>query len=372
MTDADVVLLTTRLVWGAFAIGIAFGAIAQRTHFCAMGAVVDIVVADDWGRMRMWALAAGVAIIGFAVMSAAGWVRAADSIYAGRSITWASHAVGGLMFGFGMVLASGCAARNLVRIGGGNLKAFVVMTILGASALATLKGVGATARVASVDLLRVSLPVTQDLPSLAAFVWPGSPAQWAMGIALPIGAALIAWALWRRSDRSVPTLLGGVGTGLLVAAMWGLSGRIGHLSEDPRTLEEAFLATSSGRMVSLSFVAPAASSLESMVLYSDASQRMTIGVASAIGVVIGSAAVALILRRFRWEGFSGVEDTANHLVGAALMGAGGITALGCTIGQGISGVSTLSLGSFIVLAAILAGAVLGLRWQVWRIDRTAR
>ena len=84
----------------------------------------------------------------------------------------------------------------------------------------------------------------------------------------------------------------------------------------------------------------------------------------------GGAAVALARRSFRWEGFGGVEDTANHLLGAALMGVGGVTALGCTIGQGLSGLSTLSLGSFIALAAIFAGAVVALRWQVWRMERS--
>jgi hypothetical protein len=111
--------------------------------------------------------------------------------------------------------------------------------------------------------------------------------------------------------------------------------------------------------------------LEDLVLGSDASRRLTQGVAMVAGVVLGSAAVALADGSFRWEGFRGVEDTANHLVGAALMGVGGITALGCTIGQGLSGLSTLSLGSFITLAAIVVGALLALRWQVWRLEQQA-
>jgi hypothetical protein len=98
---------------------------------------------------------------------------------------------------------------------------------------------------------------------------------------------------------------------------------------------------------------------------------LTLGIVSTVGVIVGSALVALVTRTFRWEGFGGVEDTANHLVGAVLMGVGGVTALGCTIGQGLSGLSTLSLGSMLALAGILGGAVLALRYQMWRLERMA-
>jgi uncharacterized protein len=155
----------------------------------------------------------------------------------------------------------------------------------------------------------------------------------------------------------------------VIVGVWWVSGRFGHLTEHPLTLEEAFLATNSQRMESLSFVAPVAYVLDWLILFSDKSKVLTIGIVSTLGVVVGSAAVALAAGSFRWEGFGGSEDTANHLVGAVLMGVGGVTALGCTIGQGLSGVSTLALGSFIALAAIIAGAVAALRWQVWRLER---
>lgn len=164
-------------------------------------------------------------------------------------------------------------------------------------------------------------------------------------------------------------LLGGLGIGAVVVAVWWVSGRLGHLAEHPLTLEEAFLATNSQRMESLTFVAPVAYTLDWLILFSDKSKVLTIGIVTTLGVVFGSAVVALATRSFRWEGFGGTEDTANHLLGAALMGAGGVTAMGCTVGQGLSGVSTLALGSFVALAGILAGAVLGLRYQVWRLER---
>ena len=380
MTDAGLLVLQHQVLWAALALGLAFGAIAQHSHFCTMGAVADVVNIGDWQRARMWALAIGVSMIGFNAMVALGWVKAADSIYAAPTLRWLSQAMGGLMFGFGMVLASGCGSKTLVRIGGGNLKSLVVFGVLGLSAWATLRGISAVLRVNTVDQVVLRLPAGQDLPSLAAALAGGGagggaastpPGAWALGLGGLIGGALVVWALARREGRSADVLLGGIGIGALVVGLWWVSGVLGHLAEHPQTLENAFLATSANRMESFSFVAPLAQVLDGLVFFSDASKRLTQGMVIVPGVVLGSAAVALATGSFRWEAFRGVEDTANHLVGAVLMGVGGITALGCTIGQGLSGLSTLSLGSFIAVAAIIAGAVLALRWQVWRLGRSA-
>ena len=370
MAEAALIVLQQQVLWAALALGLAFGAIAQRTHFCTMGAVADVVNIGDWSRMRMWALAVGVAMLGFNAMVGLGWVKAANSVYAAPTLLWLSHALGGLMFGFGMVLASGCGSKTLVRIGGGNLKAVVVFGVLGLSAWATLKGITAVLRTSTVDRVSLALPGGQDLPTLAAGLG-GPPGLRALLIGAALGLALVAWALARREGRSADVLLGGLGIGALVAGLWWVSGVLGHVAEHPQTLEEAFLATNSQRMESFSFVAPLAYVLDGLLLYSDASKRLTQGMVLVAGVVLGSAATALVNRSFRWEGFRGVEDTANHLVGAVLMGVGGITAVGCTIGQGVSGLSTLSIGSFIASAAIVAGAVAALRWQVWRLGAQA-
>ena len=136
-------------------------------------------------------------------------------------------------------------------------------------------------------------------------------------------------------------------------------------------LQETFLATNSQRMESLSFVAPVAYTIDWLIFFSDKSKALTIGIVSCAGVVLGSALYALATRSFRWEGFRDARDTAQHLIGAALMGVGGVTALGCTIGQGLSGLSTLSLTSFVAVAAIIAGAVAGLKYQFWLVERSA-
>jgi uncharacterized membrane protein YedE/YeeE len=370
MQESDLAGLTATVLWAAFALGAAFGAIAQRTHFCTMGAVADIANLGDWTRMRMWVLAIGVAMLGFNAMVAAGWVKAGDSLYAGPRLLWLSNVVGGLLFGFGMVLASGCGSKTLVRVGGGNLKSLVVLFVLAVAAYASLRGVVGVARLASIDTVAVTLPAGQDLPSLLAHATGASTGRMALLLGGGLGLALVGWALARPEGRQGDVLLAGLGVGAVIVAVWWVSGRLGHLAEHPLTLEETFLATNSRRMEALSFVAPVAYTMDWLILFSDTTRVLTVGIVSSLGVVLGSALVALAGGSFRWEGFGGTEDTANHIVGGALMGVGGVTALGCTIGQGLSGVSTLALGSFLALGGILAGGWLGVRYQQWRVERS--
>ena len=371
MSDAELQALVRQVLWAGFGLGALFGLIAQRTHFCTMGAVADVVNIGDWSRMRMWALAIGTAMLGFNAMVAMGWVKASSTVYAAPGWLWLSDMVGGTMFGFGMVLASGCGSKTLVRMGAGNLKSMAVFCVLGLSAFATLKGITAVLRVNTVDKVVWTLPTGQDLPSLAAAAFGGTAATHAGWLGALIGGGLLLWALARREGRSAEALLGGIGIGALVVAGWWVSGRMGHLAEHPQTLEEVFLTTNSQRMESFSFVAPYAYLIDYFILFSDKSKALTLGVVITLGVVAGSGLMALMAGSFRWEGFRGVEDTANHLVGGVLMGVGGVVAVGCTVGQGLSGVSTLSLGSFLAVASIIAGAVLALRWQVWRLERSA-
>jgi uncharacterized membrane protein YedE/YeeE len=360
--------LGTTVLWLAFGLAFAFGAIAQKTHFCTMGAVADIVNTGDWNRMRMWLLAVGVAILGATALHDAGLVDLGKSIYRTSNFTWLSYLVGGFCFGVGMVLASGCGSKTLIRIGGGNLKSAVVFLVLGIAAYVTLKGILGVFRVRVLEKASLTLPGGQDIPTLLAGI--GLDPRLALwGTALAIGGGLVAFGLAKREFRTPDSLLGGIAVGLIVVAAWYVSGHVGYLAEDPETLQEAFIATNSGRMEALSFVAPQAFGLELLMLWSDSSRKLTFGIATALGVVAGSAAWAIATRSFRWEGFRDTEDTANHLVGAALMGFGGVTAMGCTIGQGISGFSTLALGSVLTFSAIVAGAVSALKYQYWRLMR---
>ena len=362
--------LTTQVLWAAFILSVLFGAIAQRTHFCTMGAVSDIVNMSDWTRMRQWGMAVGVAMIGFYTLAAAGLIDPSKTLYASNRFIWLSALVGGLMFGFGMVLASGCGSKTLVRIGGGNLKSVVVFVVMAVAAFATLKGITAVLRVATVDRVAVEFAGNAALPNWLGNALNLSTAGAGLILALVLGLGLIIWALLGRDFVRFDNLLAGLGLGVIISAMWWVSGRLGYVAEHPETLQEAFLATNSGRMEALSFVSPVAYTIDWVMFFSDKAKVLTIGIVSVFGVVVGSATYSLVTRSFRWEGFRDVEDTANHLVGAVLMGVGGVAAMGCTVGQGLSGLSTLSATSFVAVAAIVAGAVAALKYQLWRLEKS--
>lgn len=370
MQEVDVVALGHQVLWATFALSIVFGAIAQKTHFCTMGAVGDIVNIGDWSRMRMWALAIGVAMLGFNSMAAAGLLDPTRTFYTQARVPWLSLALGGLMFGVGMVLASGCGSKTLVRIGGGNLKSLVVFTVMAIAALAAMRGVFGVARVQWLDPVAFTIPGGQHLSAVLAGAAGLSAAQGALWAGALIGGALVLWCLFKPEGRSSDVLLGGIGIGAVTAALWWVSGVLGFVPEHPETLEAVVLATNSKGMESFTFVGPVGYVVDWLTYFSDKSKVLTLGIVTVPGVIIGSWVVAWRSGHFRWESFRGTEDLVNHLVGAVLMGVGGVTAMGCTVGQGLSGVSTLAVGSFIALVFIVVGGVLGLKWQTWRIERT--
>lgn len=369
MEEVTPLVSPNTLLWLSFAAAFLFGLIGQRTHFCTMGALSDIINMEDWTRMRQWLLAIAVAILGSAALHAAGLIDLDKSIYRGANLTWLAYFIGGFAFGVGMVLASGCGSKTLIRVGGGNLKSLVVMLVLAISAYITMRGILGVFRAEYLEKPLLVLEGGQDIPNLLETSLGLSP-MLALGLcALVLGGGLLLFALARRDFWTFDNLLAGAGTGLIVVACWYISGHLGYLAEDPNTLEEAFIATNSGRMESLTFVAPQAYTMELLMFWSDASRKVTIAIATVLGVICGSAAYALATRSFRWEGFRDVEDTANHLIGAVLMGFGGVTAMGCTVGQGITGFSTLALGSLISFAAILLGGWSALKYQYWRLMR---
>lgn len=369
MQTVDISLLTTQVLWATFALAMVFGAIAQQSHFCTMGAVSDIITMGDWTRMRQWALAVGVGMVGFGVMVFAGWIDPGKTLYSSTRWLWLSGLLGGTLFGFGMVLASGCGSKTLVRIGGGSLKSLAVFVVMGVAGFATLKGITAVARVATVDRVSIEFAGGASLPAwlVSATNWPLATAS--LVVALLIGGGLVVWALLGRDFVRPVNLLAGLGIGGVLVALWWVSGHLGYVAEHPETLQETFVATNSTRAEALSFVAPVAYVLDWLMFFSDRSKQLTVGIVAVFGVVAGSAVVAVVTRRFRWEGFGGVEDVANHLGGAVLMGIGGVTAMGCTIGQGLSGLSTLSATSFTAVIGIMVGAVLAFRYQFWRLEQ---
>jgi hypothetical protein len=164
--------------------------------------------------------------------------------------------------------------------------------------------------------------------------------------------------------------IAGVGLGLVATAMLWISGHLGFVPEHPETLEAVYLTTNSGRMEAMSFVAPMAYILDWLMFYSDVTKVLSFGMVSAMGVVCGAAISSLLNGSFRWEGFGQTSDLAHHLVGAVLMGVGGVTAMGCTIGQGVSGISTLSLNAITAVLGIGIGAWLAIKYQIWSLERS--
>lgn len=348
------------VLWAFFLGGVLLGAMGQYTHFCTMGAVSDVVTMGDWTRARQWMCAIGIAMIGFAALSDVGLIDPSKTLYTSSRFMWLSTLVGGLMFGYGMVLASGCGYKTLVRIGGGNLKSVVVLVVMGLSAFATLKGITAVWRVNTVDTWFIDMPAGANLNALNI---PGG---------YLIGIALVLEVLRHKDFWTFDGLLAGAGLGILVVAMWWVSGCWGFVAEHPETLETMYIATSSGRIEAFNFVAPLAYTLDWLMFYSDQSKVLTSGVVAVLGVATGSAAIALVRQTFRWEGFADPRDLGQHLIGSVLMGVGGVTAMGCTIGQGLSGISTLSLNSVVALSSIVLGAVVSLRLQAAYLERNAR
>ena len=362
MTELTPQQLAPFVTGGAFLLAFVFGAVANKTDFCTMGAVSDWVNMGDFNRMRMWLLAIAVAVLASSALHLTGLVDLSKSIYPGPNFTWLSYVAGGLLFGVGMTLGSGCGSKTLIRIGAGNLKSVIVFVFLGIAAYMTLRGILGAFRVGVLEKATVTLASGQDLPSLL-----GVPRAL---IAAALGLGIVAWVYSSREFRAnLDYTLGGVVTGLVVTGGWYVSGHLGYLAEDPNTLQEAFVATNTGRMESFSFVSPVAYTLEYLMFWTDKSKIITYGIASAAGVIAGSAAYALASGKFRWEGFRDAEDTGMHILGGLLMGFGGICALGCTIGQAITGFSTLALGSMITFVSIVAGAAATMKWQYWRISR---
>jgi hypothetical protein len=212
--------------------------------------------------------------------------------------------------------------------------------------------------------------VVIDLPH-GPFVgqWLSTLAGLTLRDGLGISATMVSLLLgvWVIKDRRFHTVFNwvtGAGLGLLVVALWWVSGVLGFVSEHPETLEPLFLTTQSARMEALSFTAPVAFWLDAFLYYSDGSKRLTLGMVTAAGVWVGACGSALQQGSFRWEGFTQRADLVRHIVGGALMGTGGVLAMGCTLGQGLTGLSTLSLGSMLAVLGIFAGTWGTLQWQM--------
>lgn len=361
------------VIGAGFACALAFGWIASKTNFCTMGALSDVVNMGHWGRVRMWLLAIAVAIVGTAALAWFGQVDLTKSIARRPVLPWLSLLVGGAVFGVGMTLAGGCANKNLLRLGGGSVRSLVVLVFLAITSYMTLKGLFGAWRVSWLDPVSIDLAARgwsdQGLGTLLARATGVDARVASLAAAAACALALLAFVFKDarfRANRA--QVFGGLALGAIIVAGWYITGHLGY-GENPETLETVYFATNTRTLESLSFVAPLAFGLELLMLWTDKSLHLTFGIASVLGVVAGSALHALTSGSFRWEGFASMADLRNQLVGASLMGFGGVTALGCTVGQGLSGLSTLAIGSFIAIAGIVGGSVATLKYILWKAEQ---
>jgi hypothetical protein len=333
-------------VLSGLVIGLIYGAIGLVSGFCMMSGLRGWWAEGDSRLVRTYALAIGVAIAASQLLAARGTVDLGKSIYLQSSFSAPVMFLGGLLFGYGMVLSNGCGSRALVLLGRGNLRSFVVVIVLGIFAEMTLKGLIAPARIAGVQLTQIT---TKWLSLPAALANVGLSASLARMLAASvISAAFIIFAFAHAPfRRSFGQVAAGIAMGLLVAAGWYATGFLGNDDFNPVPV------------TSLTFIAPIADALQYVML--STGSTLNFGIATVGGVFAGSLITALATGRFEFEAFRSPHHMLRSAGGAALMGTGGVMAFGCSIGQGLTGLSTLAVASFIAVAGIMLGTAIGLR-----------
>jgi hypothetical protein len=341
MTDAANIV-----VYAGLLIGLAYGAVGLLSGFCLMSSLRGWWAKGDSRLIRSYALALGVAIAVTQLLAAGGTVDLGKSIYLQSSFSVPLMFFGGLLFGYGMVLSNGCGSRALVLLGRGNLRSFVVVIVLGISAEMTLKGLIAPTRIAMLQASQAA-PKIISLPALLSTSGIGETFARTLASSVISGALIIFAFAHGPFRRSWGQAGAGIAVGLLVAAGWVATGYLGADDFNPTPV------------TSLTFIAPIAEALQYAML--STGSTLNFGIATVGGVFAGSLATALLTGRFHWEGYQSPRHMLRSAGGAALMGAGGVMAFGCSIGQGLTGLSTLALASFVAVAGILLGTAAGLR-----------
>lgn len=369
--------ITTQVLLWAFGLAFILGVVATKTNFCTMGAVSDVVNIGDTGRMRAWVFAMGAAILGVMIAGALGYVdisltasnETSNPPYRTAMLAWPRNLLGGLIFGIGMTLASGCGNKTLLRIGGGNLKSILVLFIMGFAAyLMIFTDVSYDFFIrwmepAFVDLTSYDIE-DQGLGSIISGVGGFDTATTSLVVGAVLGVMLIQWALSSKDfTGSFDNMLAGVVVAaVIVAAWWVTTGEMGvELMDEVDMMDERPYAVGAQ---AFTFAQPSAHLLR-WIETGFSNQLVTFSLCASAGVVSGAFLFSLLTGKFRIEWFSSWKDFFLHVIGGFMMGIGGVLAMGCTIGQAVSGVSTLALGSFITFIAIVFGSALTMKIQYY-------
>ncbi len=374
-----------------FAIAFIMGAVVNKSNFCTMGAVSDMVNIGDNSRMRSWMLAMAVAITGVVIFELSG-IASVDSTlppYRGSNFAWLEYILGGLLFGIGMTLGSGCGNKALIRIGGGNIKSIILFIIVSICAYFMINPFpGTDSTIYSMLFYPWTNPASLSLSTQQDF---GSVIGTAIGtdigttravIGLVLAIALF-WFIFKSADfrKSFDNKLGGFTVGAAVLAAWFATSGMVTINADDESFtwteyasaeswdmmeDEADARPRDAAVQSFTFINPIGQTTRYAVK-GFSSSYLTAGLAAVIGVILGSLFWSLISKAFRIEWFVDKKDFFTHVVGGILMGVGGIMALGCTIGQGITGISTLAMGSVLALVSIIFGSALTMKIQYYKL-----
>ncbi|HHJ36131.1 MAG TPA: YeeE/YedE family protein [Gammaproteobacteria bacterium] len=379
-------------LWSTLIISIILGAVVNKTNFCTMGAVSDMVNMSDYGRFRAWLLAIAVATIGVSILEYMGMINATDAFppYRGTQLIYIENILGGVLFGIGMTFASGCGNKTLIRIGGGNIKSVFVFIIIAIIAFYMTspfpdsdKTLYSVLFYDWVNPLAVSLDSNQDVGAIISHAIGNEDAVTLRLITGLLVASIMLFYVFKAADfrSSKDNILAGLMIGLVILSAWYISSNIGIIAEDENYSLSDYYAEwdmlaeddegkpATGRALnpqSFTFVNPIGQTYGYVKDRFDPT-LLTFGLVSVFGVILGSLLWSLISRSFRIEWFADLRDLRNHLLGATLMGFGGVLALGCTIGQGITGMSTLALGSILTFISIIFGSALTMKIQYYKI-----
>jgi uncharacterized membrane protein YedE/YeeE len=368
-----------QVLFSVFAVAAVMGAVANKTNFCTMGAVSDWINIGDTGRMRAWVFSMAVALLGVLGLEAAGVVNLyAETFppYRTANFAWLRYLLGGLLFGIGMTLGSGCGNKTLVRVGSGNLKSLLVLAVASVAAYfmlwsalfekAFLSWIGPT----TVNLAQHGVP-NQELSTVLAGMFGLQSVAW---LHLLVGGIVVVGMLifvFRSVDfrGSRDNILGGAVVGLAVIAGWWITG--GPWGRQWKEYAEMAIDVPSRVQVqSYTFVSPMGDTAR-YLLDPDNFLLVNFGVVALAGVIAGSLIYAIATRNFRIEWFASGGDFARHAAGGALMGIGGVLSMGCTVGQAITGISTLAIGSILTFMAIVIGSAGTMKFQYWRMTQEA-
>lgn len=375
-------------LWSTFVIALIMGAVVNKTNFCTMGAVSDMVNMGDYGRFRAWLLAIAVALLGVTGLEYMGMVEVNSTFppYRSGQLVFGENILGGLLFGIGMTFASGCGNKTLIRIGGGNLKSVLVFIIIALIAWYMINPFpGSDKTLFSVLFYDWIRPISADLGSqqdIGAVISSENTAIVRLIAGGLIGLLLLVF-IFRSADfrSSKDNILGGLVVGLVILTAWYTSSNItvnaddslytmsDYYSEWDMLAEDDTGKPERGSAVaaqSFTFINPIGQGYGFMQSGFDRA-LVTFGLVSVFGVILGSLLWSLISRSFRIEWFVDMKDFLTHLIGAILMGFGGVLAMGCTIGQGITGVSTLAIGSILTFFSIVFGSALTMKMQYYKL-----